>query len=79
MNYWSIEFNSTCLKEGILPKYSKFKYHDPEVANSVETQKYRKYLVKREIENKTKNLVNLENEKQQLETERESYPINDDM
>ena len=22
--FWSIEFNSTCIKENILPKYSKF-------------------------------------------------------
>ena len=76
---WSIEFNSTCLNEGILPKYSKFKYHDPAVANTVETHNYRKFLVNREIESKGKQLTKLKCEKQQLETEIELYQINDNI
>ena len=76
---WSIEFNSTCINEGILPNYSKFKYHDPAVANTRETHNYRKFLVNREIENKTKDLTKLKSEKHQLEMEIQIYPINDDI
>ena len=62
---WSTEFNSLCLKEDILPKYSRIRHHDPAVAHTEATLKYRKYLVEREIEEKEKNRIKLEVSKEQ--------------
>ena len=54
---WSIEFNSICKKENILPNYSRLRHHDPAVTTTVTTLKYRKYLTDREINNKKKKKV----------------------
>ena len=45
---WVINFNESCLREEMLPTFSKIK-NNPKVASSKETVKYRKYLVNREI------------------------------
>ena len=50
----STEFNRICLKENILPKYSKIRHHDPAVASTETTLKYRRYLVEAEILSNTK-------------------------
>ena len=47
---WSIEFNRICINEDILPNYSRIRHHDPAVAATETTLKYRKYLVERETE-----------------------------
>ena len=60
---WSIEFNSICKKENILPNYSRLRHHDLAVATTVTTLKYRKYLTDREINNKKKKKVELEKSK----------------
>ena len=46
---WSTKFNRICLKENILPKYTKLRHHDPAVASTERTLKYRRYLIEREI------------------------------
>ena len=46
---WSIVFNTTCLDKDVLPNYSRLRHHDPAVAHTGTTTKYRKYLVEREI------------------------------
>ena len=51
-NTWSARFNEICLKEEILPNYSRLKLHDPAVAETNETLKYRTYLVEKELEEK---------------------------
>ena len=53
---WSAEFNKTCIKENILPTYSKLRHHDPAVSKTEATLKYRRYLVQREITCKEKKL-----------------------
>ena len=63
---WSNEFNSLCKKENILPNYSRLRHHDPAVATTVTTLKYRKYLIDREINNKKKKKVELENSKKTM-------------
>ena len=32
---WSVEFNSTCINEGILPNYSKFKQNSSKVRRQI--------------------------------------------
>ena len=66
---WSIEFNSLCLKENILPNYSRIRHHDPAVASTATTLKYRKYLIEREITNKKKMREDLEKNKMQCESD----------
>ena len=64
---WSLEFNSICLKENILPNYSRIKHHDPAVKNTATTLQYRRYLIKREITIKKKNEEDLKKLKNQCE------------
>ena len=71
--HWSIEFNSICIKENILPNYSRIRYHDPAVASTETTLKYRKYLVERETVCKQKIKLELECKKEQCLREIESY------
>ena len=73
---WSIVFNSTCLKENILPNYSKIRHHDPAVATTTETMKYRRYLIEREIDNKVKDKTELENRKSQYENVIDNFECN---
>ena len=47
---WSNTFNFVCIKEGILPVFSRISV-DPEVANCTQTKEYRQFLVEREIDN----------------------------
>ena len=62
---WSIEFNSTCIKENMLPNFSRLHHYDPAIASTRPTKMYRKYLVEREITEKQKSLGTLEQEKDQ--------------
>ena len=62
---WSVKFNSICIQEGILPNYSRLRLHDPAVARTESTMKYRRYLVEREISKKEKLKSDLEKEKEQ--------------
>ena len=74
---WSNEFNSLCKKENILPNYSSLlRHHDPAVATTVTTLKYRKYLIDREINNKKKKKVELENSKKQCEFQINNFSCN---
>ena len=73
---WSIEFNSICKKENILPNYSRLRHHDPAVATTATTLKYRKYLTDREINNKKKKKVELEKSKKQCESKINNFACN---
>ena len=42
----SLLFNQACLNEGLLPKYTCFKMHDPAAHDYTDTQKYWCSLVK---------------------------------
>ena len=64
---WSITFNSVCLKENILPKYTRIRYHDPAAAHTPDTIKYRRYLIERELHLKKKDVVNLDRQREKLE------------
>ena len=73
---WSIEFNSTCIKENILPNYSRIRHHDPAVATTATTMKYRRYLINREVDNKEKQKIELENCKNHCESQIKSFVCN---
>ena len=59
-NNWSMKFNEICLQEGILPNFTRIRHHDPAVATTRTTHKYRSYLLEREIEKKKKNGLELQ-------------------
>ena len=48
---WSIKYNEICIKEDLLPSYTKLRLHDPAARNTNTTLNYRKYLVERQITN----------------------------
>ena len=72
---WSKVFNHTCLKEFLWPTYTKFKNHDPALRNDETTHEYRRYLIQREIKNKTEILKNLTIEEKRLRYELDSFDI----
>ena len=73
---WSITFNATCLKENILPNYSRIRHHDPAAASTTAMIKYRRYLIEREIEGKVKKREDLEKCKNQCEGVINNYECN---
>ena len=78
-NKWSTKFNSICLEEEILPNFSRIRLHDPAVAQTGKTLKYRRYLVERELESKDNQKIELE---QQIETARniiDTFVCNDEL
>ena len=62
---WSNTFNFVCIKEGILPVFSRISV-DPEVANCTQTKEYRQFLVEREIDKSKIKSKKLENEREQI-------------
>ena len=64
---WSITFNNVCLKENIMPNYSRIRHHDPAVATTSHTIGYRVYLIKREIELKEQAIKKLSLVKENIE------------
>ena len=68
-NKWSLEFNSICIKENILPNYSRIRHHDPAVATTNTTLEYRRYLINREISIKKQDQESLRSKKVQCEQE----------
>ena len=56
----SLLFNSTCLKEDILPTYSNIKLHKPAARKEPFTLKFRRRLVEREVQNAKQNIEQLE-------------------
>ena len=69
---WSNIFNTMCLREGILPSFSRMSC-DPEVADCPQTTEYRKFLVEREISKNKTRIKELENEKDQVTFEIEQF------
>ena len=76
---WSIEFNSICLKENILPNYTRIRHHDPAVATTNPTLKYRRYLIEREIANKLELKSNLECMREGCLRDIESYDFDPEL
>ena len=49
-------YNKTCIKEGLLPKYTHLRLHDPNAAADAHTLAFRRRLTERQIEEKEKDL-----------------------
>ena len=47
---YGILFNKTCLNEGLLPKYTNFRLHDPAAQNEPFTINCRKQLLKLQLD-----------------------------
>ena len=52
----AVKFNEICLKEGLLPKYSKLRLHDPFAIKEMKTLDFRRSLVCRQLELKKKEI-----------------------
>ena len=62
-----------------MPNYSRIRHHDPAVAATTETIKYRRYLIEREIESKIKEKGELEDRKSQYECTIDNFKCNKDI
>ena len=67
-NRWSKTFNNVCLKENIMPTFSRIRHHDPALANTNHTIEYRRYLIRRELKLKEDILTKLTQEREDLNT-----------
>ena len=76
---WSLKFNQICLKEEILPNYSRLRHHDPAVALTETTLKYRTYLVERELHSKRKQKENLELQERECSEHIKSFACDHDL
>ena len=74
---WSTKFNSICLQEEILPNFSTLRLHDPAVALTAKTMKYRRYLVERELDSKEKQRIDIELQKNMSSKDIESFACDD--
>ena len=50
----AIIFNNTCINEGLLPKYTNLRLHDPNAADDRHTRTFRRRLVERQLEEKVR-------------------------
>ena len=48
----AVTFNNTCVNEGLLPKYTHIRLHDPDAVNDRHTRAFRKRLAERQLEEK---------------------------
>ena len=60
---WSQIFNSICLKENLLPNYTRMRYHDPALEYSNISHNYKVSVIKREIKLKEENYQRLQSDK----------------
>ena len=58
----NVVFNSTCIRENILPKYTNINLHDEAARDEEFTKDYRMKLVKRQLENGKRKLMEIEEE-----------------
>ena len=65
----AVMFNSTCIKENLLPTYSNIKLHNEAVQHSRITENFRRNLVKQQLDEKTELLAHLKRELDRVETE----------
>ena len=52
----AVAFNFTCLNEGLLPKYTNLRLHDPTAANNAHTLAFRRRLTERQLNDKEQEL-----------------------
>ena len=70
----AIVFNNTCLKEGLLPKYTNLRLHDPTASSEINTWNFRKNLVSRQLQTKKEEKASLSDELRSLHQEWDRFP-----
>ena len=69
----AIIFNESCLKEGLLPKYSILRLHDPTASRDINTRNFRRSLVTRQLRQKKEERKNLSDELRSLHQQWEQF------
>ena len=62
-------FNKICLQEGLLPKYTRLRLHDPNAAQDVNTSAFRRRLATHQLAEKEERIRSLKEEIHQTRTE----------
>ena len=73
----AIKFNEICLKEGLLPKYSELRLHDPAARKEKNTHNFRRSLVCRQLQIKKQERLTISNELHSLMQEWEIMSPNE--
>ena len=63
----SVIFNRTCLEQGLLPKYSNVRLHDPAIRQKQCTFDFRRNLVKEQLEESESDVIKLKEEQVKLQ------------
>ena len=63
----SVIFNKTCLEQGLLPKYSYVRLHDPAIRERQCTLDFRRNLVKEQLKENESEVIKLEQEQKKLQ------------
>ena len=69
----AIIFNESCLKEGLLPKYSILRLHDPTASRDINTRNFRRSLVTRQLRQKKEERKILSDELRSLHQQWEQF------
>ena len=64
----AVIFNKTCIREGILPKYTNLRLHDPTARRAPATAAFRRTLIHRQLEEKQQELLRQKEEQHALQT-----------
>lgn len=72
---WSKTFNEVCVKENIMPDYTRIRLHDPAVADTTDTMDYRRYLIERQIQEKDKHITRLNRLRDNLKHDIDRYEL----
>ena len=75
----AVFFNETCLEQGLLPKYSDIRLHDPAIRQRQCTLDFRRKLVEEQLKDKQIELVKLEEEQKTLQSDFATGTIDSDL
>ena len=70
---WSKTFNGICIKENIMPTYTKIRHHDPALNDATSTRKYQISLIQREIKEKDKIISKLNQDLMEIKNNIRNY------
>ena len=65
----SVIFNETCISNGLLPKYTNIKLHDPAIQERQFTLHFRRSLLDEQLKEKTEEVAKLQKELSKLQND----------
>ena len=65
----SVIFNETCIKNGLFPKYTNLKLHDPTIQERKFTLHFRRRLVEEQLQEKNLEVTKLEDQQRKLQND----------